>query len=193
MTSVIKNYFRHGSLLALVLLLAACSSSPQQAEIKTVTNAGNNTLTKSESKDAKGHHSDSAKSSDQDMSPEDLLYVLLRNEYTHWVGSPYKYGGNTLNGIDCSSLVQQVFENSFNIDLPRTTEYQVKKGISIKKSELEVGDLVFFKTGRRTRHVGIYMGDDEFFHVSTSQGTKISSLSNVYWKKHYWQSRRIID
>ena len=65
MTSVIKNYFRHGSLLALVLLLAACSSSPQQAEIKTVTNAGNKTLTKSESKEAKGHHSDSAKSSDK--------------------------------------------------------------------------------------------------------------------------------
>ncbi|WP_298940791.1 NlpC/P60 family protein [uncultured Psychromonas sp.] len=193
MASVIKIYFRHISLLTVVLLLAACSSAPKQADINMVTNTGNKTLSASESKDAKGHHSDSAKSSEPEMEPEDLLYVLLRSEYAYWVGSPYKYGGNTLNGIDCSSLVQQVFENSFNIDLPRTTEYQVKKGISIKKSELEVGDLVFFKTGRRTRHVGIYMGDDEFFHVSTSQGTKISSLSNVYWKKHYWQSRRIID
>ena len=127
------------------------------------------------------------------MQPDDLLYVLLRSEYDYWLGSPYRFGGNSLHGIDCSSLVQQVFKNSFNIPLPRTTRYQVQKGYSIKKKHLKVGDLVFFKTGKSSRHVGIYMGNDEFFHVSTSKGTKISSLSNPYWKKHYWQSRRIIQ
>ncbi|TEW56861.1 hypothetical protein E2R68_00290 [Psychromonas sp. RZ22] len=126
------------------------------------------------------------------MQPDDLLYVLLMSEYSYWKGSPYRWGGNTLNGIDCSSLVQQVFHNTFNITLPRTTEYQVRKGYSINKSDLKVGDLVFFKTGWRTRHVGIYMGNNEFFHASTSRGVMISKLSNPYWKKHYWQSRRVI-
>ena len=193
MTMQLHNYFRSFSLFGLILLLAACSSSPKYEE-NTTDNTVHNTLAKTNatSKSLKKNAGTVAQD-EQSMEPGDLLYILLRNEYAFWAGSPYQFGGNTLEGIDCSSLVQQVFKSSFNITLPRTTERQVKKGYSIKKSELEVGDLVFFRTGRNSRHVGIYMGDDEFFHVSTSQGTKISSLSNVYWKKHYWQSRRLID
>lgn len=174
MIRLLKLHSRSLALLPLILALAACSTSVHRTASKPVQPPQNFTEPAPE------------------IQPDDLLYVLLRNEYSHWVGSPYELGGNSLDGIDCSSLVQQVFQNSFNISLPRTTEYQVEKGDYIQKSSLKVGDLVFFKTGRTTRHVGIYMGDNKFFHASTSKGTKISSLSNVYWKKHYWQSRRII-
>ncbi|WP_409439080.1 NlpC/P60 family protein [Psychromonas sp. GE-S-Ul-11] len=178
-----KSYSPHFSLLSLLYFIAACSSTPdKQTDQQSLSGqpASIKVPTQSSSKQQ------------SNMQPDDLLYAILRSEYTYWAGSPYRLGGNTLRGIDCSSLVQQVFKNSFNIPLPRTTEYQVKKGFAIKKSELKVGDLVFFKTSRTTRHVGIYMGNNEFFHVSTSKGTKISSLSNPYWRKHYWQSRRII-
>ena len=176
------------SLLPLLCLLVACSSKTDHQN-NTSLNTNTSSITNSASS---AITSSSNKTSSANMQTGDLLYLLLLNEHEHWEGSPYRYGGNSLHGIDCSSLVQKVFKNSFNIQLPRTTEYQVRKGFSIKKSQLKVGDLVFFKTGRFSRHVGIYMGEGEFFHVSTSKGVKISKLSNPYWRKHYWQSRRVI-
>ncbi|MBB1272239.1 C40 family peptidase [Psychromonas sp. SR45-3] len=168
------------SLLPLLCLLAACSSKPDHQDNTSISTNTSSAITSS------------SNTTSAAMQTGDLLYLLLLNEHEYWEGSPYRYGGNSLHGIDCSSLVQKVFKNSFNIQLPRTTEYQVRKGFSIKKSQLKVGDLVFFKTGRSSRHVGIYMGEGEFFHVSTSKGVKISKLSNPYWRKHYWQSRRVI-
>lgn len=175
MIRLLKRYSRSLALLPFIYGLAACSTSIHKPNSNNFSNTPPPSVEVASA-----------------VQPDQLLYAVLRNEYSYWVGSPYELGGNSLDGIDCSSLVQQVFKNSFNIDLPRTTSSQVEKGDYIQKSTLKVGDLVFFKTGRRTRHVGIYMGDDKFFHASTSQGTKISSLNNVYWKKHYWQSRRVI-
>jgi len=183
MFRLLTHYNRCLILLPLIYFLAACSSSSQFSKNNHSESKNNSSLA----------INNSQQSAQQGMQPDDLLYAILRSEYSYWVGSPYRLGGNSLRGIDCSSLVQQVFKNSFNIPLPRTTEYQVRKGYSIKKTHLKVGDLVFFKTGRLTRHVGIYMGNNEFFHVSTSKGAKISSLSNPYWKRKYWQSRRIIQ
>jgi lipoprotein Spr/probable lipoprotein NlpC len=91
------------------------------------------------------------------------------------------------------ALVQDIFKNSFKITIPRTTNRQVKLGKRVDRNELQVSDLVFFKTGWNVRHVGIYMGDNDFLHASVSQGVMISSLNNVYWKSKYWQSRRVID
>jgi cell wall-associated NlpC family hydrolase len=175
MIRLLNLYSRSLALLPLIFALAACSTSVHRPAPKPVKPPQNLQTEKA-----------------PEIKPDDLLYVLLRNEYSYWAGSPYQLGGNSLDGVDCSSLVQQVFQNSFNIDLPRTTDSQVKEGDYVNKSSLKVGDLVFFKTGRRTRHVGIYMGGDKFFHASTSKGTKISSLNNVYWKSRYWQSRRVI-
>ena len=127
------------------------------------------------------------------MTEDDLLFSLLRNEYTYWKGTPYRLGGVTRKGIDCSALVQAVYKNSFKISLPRTTKWQVKLGYFVNRNALKVADLVFFKTGWDVRHVGIYLGDNQFLHASASKGVKISFLDNVYWKSKYWQSRRIID
>jgi len=104
----------------------------------------------------------------------------------------YKLGGNTRKVQDCSSFVQKAFKQSLNISLPRTTYYQAKRGFFINKSDLQTGDLVFFKPSKKYRHVGIYLKDKKFMHISSSKGVIISTLDNVYWKKYYWKSKRVI-
>ena len=128
-----------------------------------------------------------------EMDQGELFFYLLRREFSHWQGTPYRFGGDSKKGIDCSALVQHIYRDSFNISLPRTTQTQVNKGVFVYRNKLQVGDLVFFKTGHNSRHVGIYMGNDEFIHVSTSKGVITSSLNNVYWKPRYWQAKRILE
>ncbi|WP_432696630.1 NlpC/P60 family protein [Marinobacterium sp. YM272] len=117
----------------------------------------------------------------------------LHGQYQSWKGTPYRLGGLGRSGIDCSGFVYRVFDDLYGMKLPRTTESQVELGYSVDRDELEVADLVFFKTGWRTRHVGIYIGGGEFLHASTSRGVVISSLDNPYWRRHYWTSRRFAD
>ncbi|WP_428459018.1 NlpC/P60 family protein [Photobacterium makurazakiensis] len=111
--------------------------------------------------------------------------------YRQWKGTPYRLGGTSRQGIDCSAFVQVGYADVHNLRLPRTTSQQVKLGKWVALKEVQEGDLVFFKTGRDTRHVGIYVGESRFLHASTSQGVMISSLQNPYWRSVYWQSRRI--
>lgn len=127
------------------------------------------------------------------MQAEDLLFILLRKEFQYWQGTPYRLGGETKNGVDCSALVRNIYRRSFNLHLPRVTKDQVKAGFFVYRNELQVADLVFFKINRQEQHVGIYLGDMQFIHASTSNGVMISSLENQYWKSKYWQSRRIIE
>lgn len=112
--------------------------------------------------------------------------------YKEWKGVKYKWGGNTKKGIDCSAFTQRAYQDKFNVKIPRTTRTQVYSGKEIKKSELESGDLVFFKTGKTDRHVGIYMGDGTFLHASI-KGVKFTKLDKPFYKKAYWTSRRIIN
>ncbi|MGB5446693.1 MAG: NlpC/P60 family protein [Psychromonas sp.] len=127
-----------------------------------------------------------------EVPPEDLQ-SLLYNEFDSWKGTPYHFGGVNKSGVDCSALVQQIYLDSFNIKLPRTTYSQAKEGYAVNKSKLQIGDLIFFKTSSYAKHVGVFIGNNKFMHASTSKGVMISKLSNVYWRSKYWQSRRIID
>ncbi len=113
--------------------------------------------------------------------------------YKEWKGVKYRFGGNSKRGIDCSAFIQKAYKKTLNIKIPRTTLQQSKKGRKIQKSQLKLGDLVFFKTGRNSRHVGIYIEDGKFMHASTKKGVTISRLNNVYFNKHYWKSKRILD
>lgn len=124
---------------------------------------------------------------------EELPSVLLLNEFDIWKGTPYRLGGANKRGIDCSALIQKIYASTFNIELPRTTERQSRRGYPINKSKLQAGDLVFFKTSLTEKHVGIFIGDNQFLHASSSQGVMISALDNSYWQSRYWQSRRIIN
>lgn len=120
------------------------------------------------------------------------LYFALNKQYKDWKGVRYKYGGNTKKGIDCSAFVQRTFKDKLNIKIPRTTALQSDIGKEITIEELEMGDLIFFKTGFNTRHVGIYLEGGKFLHASTKQGVTISRLDNIYYSKHFWKIKRII-
>ncbi|GAB2660257.1 NlpC/P60 family protein [Vibrio panuliri] len=111
--------------------------------------------------------------------------------YGKWQGVPYRLGGTSYRGIDCSALVQIAYQDAVNLPLPRTTALQSKVGVEIDYDEARVGDLFFFKTSRTTRHVGIYLGNKQFMHASTSKGVVISRIDNPYWADVFWQIRRV--
>ncbi|QEM81103.1 NlpC/P60 family protein [Halomonas binhaiensis] len=120
---------------------------------------------------------------------DELVRETLMEEHGKWAGTPYRLGGTSFSGIDCSALVQNIFNEAFQVDLPRTTGSQINTGIPIGRTELSPGDLVFFRPPG-SRHVGIYVGDGRFLHASSSRGVMISKLSNSYWSRYYWQARR---
>jgi peptidoglycan endopeptidase LytE len=104
---------------------------------------------------------------------------------TGFLGAPYRFGGSTLKGIDCSAYVRKMYE-LFDITLPRTAREQSIVGVTIEKEELEEGDLVFFRTRRPIGHVGIYIGNNEFVHASRrSKVVRIDSLDRPYFQKRF--------
>lgn len=126
-----------------------------------------------------------------DLNNSSKVKAKILSQYATWKGVPYQYGGTTLNGIDCSAFVQNTFRTKLGYNISRTTRTQIKEGNNVSKSQLKVGDVVFFKTGRNSLHNGIYLGNSQFVHASSSKGVTISSLDNVYWKKTYLTSKRI--
>ncbi|MBP1017189.1 C40 family peptidase [Serratia fonticola] len=131
----------------------------------------------------------SASASSGHNNTQELKKIL--SHYDRWEGVRYKFGGNSRKGIDCSAYTQRVFQDEFAVSLPRSTGEQMKLGSRVAKSELNTGDLVFFKTSSRQRHVGVYIGEGEFVHASTSMGVTVSSLDNQYWSARYELARRI--
>ncbi len=123
--------------------------------------------------------------------PQTHYATLFDSVFKSWKGTPYLYGGTSRRGIDCSAFVQVVYRKVYNINLPRTTLQEVKLGVRVKKQNASLGDLVFFKTGPSSHHVGIYIKDNQFMESSSSKGVIISSLNNPYWRKHFWQVRKI--
>lgn len=115
----------------------------------------------------------------------------LQLAYQDWRGIPYVLGGTDYNGIDCSAFMQVVFEDYLMHIIPRTTSEQLQAGKPISKNEVRTADLVFFKTGRRTFHVGVMINESEFLHASTTEGVKVSELNDSYWQQRYYTSRRI--
>lgn len=112
-------------------------------------------------------------------------------EFKKWVGTPYQYGGTSLNGVDCSAFVQSIIQIAQQKVLPRTTIMQSKEGSRISLELAQRGDLIFFKTTTKDKHVGIYIGNNQFMHASTSKGVIISRLDNPYWSSVFWQIRRL--
>ena len=125
---------------------------------------------------------------------EQVVYSDLDKLYPYhnkWHRTPYKLGGFGSNGIDCSAFVQRAYKDNFNRTIPRTTKQLANYGKKVSRSSIKTGDLVFFKTGYNTRHVGIYLQHGDFIHASSSKGVIISNINDPYWKKRYWMTRRV--
>lgn len=118
----------------------------------------------------------------------------ILSEAVGYLNTPYKYGGTSENGIDCSAFTQKVFERSLELQIPRSTREQFQIGEKITKDDdLSFGDLVFFKTRKRSTpsHVGIYIGENKFMHASRKKGVIVSSLDEKYWTPRYIGARRL--
>jgi murein DD-endopeptidase len=108
------------------------------------------------------------------------------------VGKPYKYGGSTPTGFDCSGLVQYSYKQA-GVSLPRSTDGLLSTSAPLRGSRLRPGDLLFFdQEGKKKSHVGIYLGDGRFVHAPSSGKTvRTDKLDSPYWKKHLSEARRI--
>lgn len=127
------------------------------------------------------------------VSKYNEVQASLEQAYREWEGTPYAFGGISTNGIDCSAFMQVVFDDYFGVNLPRDTRRQLYAGHSIRRESLNTGDLVFFKTGHKTLHVGVIIEEDEFLHASTSQGVTVSNLESNYWQSRYLSARRVME
>lgn len=111
------------------------------------------------------------------------------------LGVAYRYGGTSARtGFDCSGFMQHIFRRSMGLNLPRTSAEQAKMGHHVSRSELQPGDMVFFRTmgGGRISHVGLYIGNNRFIHSPrTGKSIEITSLSHKYWGAKYAFGRRV--
>lgn len=107
------------------------------------------------------------------------------------VGTPYRYGGNSPRGFDCSGLVQYSYARA-GVAIPRTTREQRRRSHAIQRKQLRPGDLLFFsQLGKRGSHVGLYLGDQRFVHAPASgKVVHVSTLANPYWQRHLLEIRR---
>lgn len=153
--------------LALLALLAGCSSHPHHTE--TPLAAGT-------------PRADAANA------------VLFRA--IALVGTPYHYGGNTpQGGFDCSGLVGYVFLDAAGVALPRTSsDMSDLRARKLDRDDLQAGDLVFFAEGRHVSHVGIYVGEQRFVHAPNSGGTvRLDRLDGAWWGEHFVYGKRVLD
>ncbi len=110
------------------------------------------------------------------------LYTFIDD----WMGSPHRMGGGTKNGVDCSGFIDLLFEDVYQKELPRTS-YEMAEAVKRKyEKQLKEGDLVFFSFGKKAvDHVGIYLANNKFAHVSTSKGVIISDLHDPWYYKYF--------
>lgn len=127
----------------------------------------------------------------QTTAADPEIVGLLYEQYNSWRGVRHRDGGLSKNGIDCSGYVYLTYRDKLQRRLPRSTELLARTGSQVSPRQMQPGDLVFFKTGWKKRHVGIYLRNGSFMHVSSSRGVMISKLNNPYWSDAFWMARRV--
>ncbi|WP_175923444.1 C40 family peptidase [Burkholderia latens] len=168
--------------VAVVSLLAACSSVPPQSASRT---SGMKITTPR----AFPPPANFPKFVDHSVGQEEISIQAMS-----LVGVPYRWGGNTpTSGFDCSGLVRYVIGRAADVDLPRTTADMSSRGVSIEPDQIAPGDLIFFNTtGRPHSHVGIYVGKLRFVNAPSTGGTvRLDYLTNPYWAKRFDGIRRV--
>jgi peptidoglycan endopeptidase LytE len=124
-----------------------------------------------------------------DSQNERSLFVRVAKGF---LGAPYRLGGSSVRGLDCSAFVKKIYE-FFDVSLPRTAKEQSRVGMRVSRNELKEGDLVFFNTRRAYGHVGIYIGNNEFVHASSGRerAVRIDTLDKPYYNKRFVKAVRI--
>ncbi|QUN41861.1 C40 family peptidase [Burkholderia cenocepacia] len=169
--------------VAVVSLLAACSSVPPQSASRS---ASGMKITTPRAFPAPANF---PKFVDHSVGQEEISIQAMS-----LVGVPYRWGGNTpTSGFDCSGLVRYVIGRAADVNLPRTTADMSGRGVSVEPDEIAPGDLIFFNTtGRPHSHVGIYVGKLRFVNAPSTGGTvRLDYLTNPYWAKRFDGIRRV--
>jgi len=125
------------------------------------------------------------------VNKSEISNLTLYNFIDEWIGVPYKYGGKTKEGIDCSDFTVTLQKQVYNktLEVPSTKIYSQCNPIDIK--DIQEGDLVFFKIeGNKISHVGVYLQNNKFIHASTKKGVIINDLNEEYYKKHFYKAAR---
>ncbi len=201
-------------LLAILIIITGCSSSSNSIRYGSSNDSEDEKETPVRYGSVEPEISDN-EDNDPDVTPENLTSVdlsAIRDKYTTGVASdvatlretmlmeiikymntPYKFGGNSKDGIDCSAFTQTVYK-SCSLSLLRSAREQYTQGVPVENREdLKFGDLVFFNTRRNVRpgHVGIYIGDDLFVHASSKHGVIVTPITNEYYTQRYMGARRM--
>jgi len=109
-----------------------------------------------------------------------------------WLGTRYRFGGETKRGIDCSGFTGIVYEKAYKRVLPRDSRSMYKMTNPVPRSEMKEGDLLFFRIRRgQVSHVGIYLGNNKFVHASTTQGVIVSDLREDYYRRYFYKAGRL--
>ncbi|KVH28873.1 hydrolase Nlp/P60 [Burkholderia cepacia] len=169
--------------VAVVSLLAACSSVPPQSASRP---ASGMKITTPRAFPAPANF---PKFVDHSVGQEEISIQAMS-----LVGVPYRWGGNTpTSGFDCSGLVRYVIGRAADVNLPRTTADMSGRGVSVEPDQIAPGDLIFFNTtGRPHSHVGIYVGKLRFVNAPSTGGTvRLDYLTNPYWAKRFDGIRRV--
>ncbi|HKK46030.1 MAG TPA: NlpC/P60 family protein [Balneolaceae bacterium] len=170
--------------LIAIFLLSGCGIARRTARpVPQNGNAGSGNSTSAAQKPVVAMH----------VSSLNEAQATLMQAYRDWKGTPYKLGGASKKGVDCSMLVNIIFEQYFGIKLPSNTRAQLNTGRGIRRAGVRTGDLVFFRTGRKTLHVGIMVNHGEFLHASTSSGVRISKFGKSYWRNRFLAARRVFS
>ncbi len=110
-----------------------------------------------------------------------------------WIGTPYHFGGESRNGIDCSAFTKALYSKVFKMDIKRNSRDIFSMVNPVNKEDLKEGDLVFFKIHSRSiSHIGIYLGNNRFAHASL-KGVAISSLDDDYYSRYFYKGGRLLD
>ena len=192
--------------LMLVTLLTACAVQPEQVEGPMVPEGFKFDLTAYTSQSDVTDQAATDEPTEQQLREfaDDQRYQLpaladsVLERGFKLVGTPYRYGGSsTRTGFDCSGFVGFVFRKEAGLELPRSTREMIELDApKVSRSELEPGDVVFFNNRGRGRvsHAGIYIGDDQFIHSSSSRsgGVRVDSLDDTYWRASFMQAKRVL-
>ena len=124
---------------------------------------------------------------------EEVKHTKMFEFIDDWYGTPYRLGGTTKKGVDCSAFSQFLFASVYGFGIPRTAKEQYNLTNRISRTELKEGDLIFFNTRGGISHVGVYLQNNKFVHASTSGGVMISDIFDEYWVRRFVGVGRLKD